>query len=269
VKIRTRLGGICGSDLNLVRLSVSPSASPFSSFPFVVGHENVGDVIAVGEGATRVRAGERVVVNPLLPCAVRGIDPPCPRCATGRVAVCENFTEGMLAPGMMIGTTRGLGGSWGEVFVAHEDQVHAIPASVPDEAALLLEPLATVLSPLASRPPPGEKVLVIGAGTIGLLAVAALRALAPATRVTVLARHAFQAERAEELGADRVVRASRGTDHFDELAAAGSADSTRRWSARAAARRSATRCDSRAAAAACTSSGTSRDSPASTGRPCG
>jgi threonine dehydrogenase-like Zn-dependent dehydrogenase len=220
VKIRTRLGGVCGSDLNLVRLSVSPSASPFSSFPFVVGHENVGEVSAVGAGVTRVRLGDRVVANPLLPCGVRGIDPPCAQCAAGRVAVCEKFTEGELAPGMMIGTTRGLGGSWGEVFVAHEDRVHAVPDSISDEAALLLEPFATVLSPLLSDPPPGESVLVIGAGTIGLLATAALRALAPGRRVTVLARHAFQAERARELGADRVVRA-RGSDHFDELAAAG------------------------------------------------
>jgi threonine dehydrogenase-like Zn-dependent dehydrogenase len=220
VKIRTRLGGVCGSDLNLVRLSVSPSASPFSSFPFVVGHENVGEVTAVGDGVTKVRRGDRVVANPLLPCRVRGIDPPCARCATGHVASCEKFTEGELAPGMMIGTTRGLGGSWGEVFVAHEDQVHPLPGSVSDEAALLLEPFATALSPLVSHPP-GESVLVVGAGTIGLLAVAALKALAPARRVTVLARHAFQAERAEELGADRIVRASGGSRHFDELAAAG------------------------------------------------
>ena len=47
VRVATRLGGVCGSDVNLVTLKVSPSTSPFSSFPFVIGHENVGTVIVV------------------------------------------------------------------------------------------------------------------------------------------------------------------------------------------------------------------------------
>lgn len=219
VKVRTRLGGICGSDLNLVKLSVSPSASPFSSFPFVIGHENVGEVVEVGAGVTETVPGRRVVVNPLLPCAVRGLAP-CPQCGAGRVSLCERFTEGDLAPGMMIGTTRGLGGSWGEVFVAHEEQLHPVPDGLSDEAALMLEPFATLLSPLLAHPPPGERVLVIGAGTMGQLAVAALRALDSGVRVTVLARHRFQAEHAESLGAERIVLTSGGTRYFDELAAA-------------------------------------------------
>jgi len=221
VKVRTRLGGICGSDLNLVRLSVSPSASPFSSFPFVIGHENVAEVVEVGAAVTKVAAGERVVANPLLPCAVRGDGPPCAQCAAGRVSLCERFTDGALAPGMMIGTTRGLGGSWGETFVAHEDQLHPVPDPIADEAALLLEPFATLLSPLLAHPPPGESVLVVGAGTMGLLAVAATRALAPSARVTLLARHRFQAEHGEELGAAHLVLASAAGRHFDELAALG------------------------------------------------
>ena len=48
MRIRTQLGGICGSDLNVISLGASPSTSPFSSFPFVLGHENVGEVIEVG-----------------------------------------------------------------------------------------------------------------------------------------------------------------------------------------------------------------------------
>ena len=50
VRVRTRLGGICGSDSNIITLGASPSASPFSSFPFVLGHENVGDVAELGRG---------------------------------------------------------------------------------------------------------------------------------------------------------------------------------------------------------------------------
>src|SRR5690625_1341332 len=69
VKIDTIMGGICGSDLSLLSLEDSPSLSPLASFPFVIGHENVGIVREVGETATDIEPGQRVVVDPLLPCA--------------------------------------------------------------------------------------------------------------------------------------------------------------------------------------------------------
>lgn len=216
VRVRTLLGGVCGSDLNLVSLRVSPSTSPFSSFPFVIGHENVGVVSDTGRAVTAVRPGERVVVNPLLACAVRAIDPPCAACAAGYPSRCEHFTDGALAPGMLLGTTRGLGGSWGAEFVAHESQLLPVPAGVSDRAAVLTEPLACVVSPLLEHPvAAGSRVLVIGAGSMGLLATAALKALSGAD-VTVLARHRFQGEHAERLGADRVVSA-RARERLGEL----------------------------------------------------
>jgi threonine dehydrogenase-like Zn-dependent dehydrogenase len=225
VYVRTRLGGVCGSDLALVRLKVSPSASPFSSSPFVIGHENVGEIEEAGSGVTGFAAGDRVVVNPLLPCEPRGVRPLCPHCAAGNYSRCENFTGGNLPVGMLLGTTRGLGGSWGEFFVAHRSQLHRVPQGLNDRAALLVEPLASVLSPvLAHTPAAGEKVLVIGAGSVGLLAVASLRAVAPEAEVTVLARHAFQAAEARRLGAAHVVATrggeggADGGDYFDELA---------------------------------------------------
>jgi threonine dehydrogenase-like Zn-dependent dehydrogenase len=219
VRVATRLGGICGSDLNLVALHVSPSASPFSSFPFVIGHENVGTVVDTGRDVTRVVRGDRVVVNPLLACGTRGVSPPCSHCANGYPSRCAHFTDGDIAPGMMLGTTRGLGGSWGEAFVAHESQVFRVPRTVSDRTAVLVEPLACVVSPLLEHPiPDGARVLVIGAGSMGLLAVAALKALTQA-EVTVLAKHAFQAEHAERLRANRVVM-TRGEDYFAELARA-------------------------------------------------
>ncbi len=210
VRIRTRLGGICGSDLAVVTLRASPSTSPFSSFPFVLGHENVGEVLEVGKEVRGFAIGDRVTANPLLACAPRGIEPPCAACAAGQPSRCVHFTDGALPPGMLIGTTRGLGGSWGEQFVAHQGQLVRLPAGVPDEAAVLIEPLAcSVHAVRASLPADGERVLVIGAGSIGLLTVAALTALAPQAPVTVLARHAFQEEQAVRLGAARVVRDSR------------------------------------------------------------
>lgn len=217
VRVATRLGGICGSDLNLVSLHVSPSASPFSSFPFVIGHENVGDVVDIGAAVTRVARGDRVVVNPLLACRTRGIEPVCRHCAEDHPSRCEHFTDGAIAPGMLLGTTRGLGGSWGERFVAHESQVLRVPAHVSDRIAVLVEPLACVVSPVLEHGvSDGARVLVIGAGSMGLLAVAALKALARAD-VTILAKHRFQAEHAERLGADRVVM-TRDGDYFAALA---------------------------------------------------
>lgn len=203
VRIRTRLGGICGSDLNLITLKASPSTSPFSSFPFVIGHENVGDVVEVGRAVRSVSAGTRVTVNPLLCCEPREIAPPCDACAAGDHSRCVHFTDGAVPPGMLLGTTRGLGGSWGETFVAHESQVVPVPDAMRDEEAVLVEPFAcSVHAVRANLPPDGARVLVIGGGSIGLLTVAALRALAPRARLTVLARHAFQRDAAQRLGAE-------------------------------------------------------------------
>jgi threonine dehydrogenase-like Zn-dependent dehydrogenase len=217
VRIQTRMGGICGSDLGIVTLSASPSTSPFSSFPFTPGHENVGTVAELGAAVKGWGVGQRVVVNPLLSCVPRGIDPLCAGCADGHASRCEHFTDGALAPGMLIGTTRGLGGGWGEEFVAHQSQLVAVPDSLADEEAVLIEPLAcSVQAVRANLPPAGARVLVIGSGAIGLVTVAALQALSPAADVTVLSRYAFQAEQAERLGAARTV-SGRG-DYFEALA---------------------------------------------------
>jgi len=208
VRIRTRLGGICGSDLNVITLQASPSTSPFSSFPFVIGHENVGDVVEVGRAVRRVPVGARVTANPLLCCEPRELAPPCEACAAGHHSRCAHFTDGAIAPGMLLGTTRGLGGSWGETFVAHESQVVPVPDAMTDAEAVLVEPFAcSVHAVLSHRPAAGARVLVVGGGSIGLLTVAALRALAPEAPVTLLARHEFQRARASRLGVERSVDA--------------------------------------------------------------
>jgi L-iditol 2-dehydrogenase len=220
VRIRTRLGGICGSDLNVVALGASPSTSPFSSFPFVLGHENVGEVIAIGDGVSKVKIGTRVTANPLLCCEPRGIAPRCAPCESGHHSRCAHFTDGSIAPGMLIGTTRGLGGSWGEEFVAHEDQLVPIPSEMSDESAVLIEPFAcSVHAVRANLPEAGERVLVIGAGSIGLLTIAALRTLAPTARITSLARYDIQRTHATRLGAAEIIPA-RG-DYTKALADAG------------------------------------------------
>ncbi|QYJ15270.1 L-threonine 3-dehydrogenase [Rubrobacter xylanophilus DSM 9941] len=204
VRVRPLLGGICGSDLGTLSSENSPYFSPLTSPPFVMGHEVFGVVTEDAEG---FRAGERVVLEPALGCTARGIDPPCARCAAGQHALCVNVTRGDVSPGIQTGFCRDTGGGWCEgTLVAHRSQLHRVPDDLPDEAAVVVEPMAcAVHAALAACPGPRETVLVIGAGSIGLLTVAALRSLTEAGRILCAARYPRQREEALRLGADEVI----------------------------------------------------------------
>ena len=111
VKIRTLLCGLCGTDMNLIFLRDSPTATPFTSFPCTLGHEICGQITEVGTGVDGVKPGEVVTVCPPLGCSVRGIEPKCRSCEMGRPSNCENFAEGSLAPGLIMGLCRDVGGT--------------------------------------------------------------------------------------------------------------------------------------------------------------
>lgn len=204
VRIRPLLSGICGSDLGTLSAESSPYFSPLTSPPFVMGHEILGEVVT-GNGG--FRAGDRVVVEPALNCTVRGIDPPCAYCASGRYALCIRVTEGNIAPGIQTGFCGSTGGGWSDgTLVAHPIQLHRVPDAVTDEAAVAIEPLAcAVHAALAASPGPDETVVVLGAGNIGLFTVAALRRLTDAGRIISVAKHERQRAEALRLGADEVV----------------------------------------------------------------
>ena len=207
VRVRVRYGGICGSDLNTITLHDSPSTSAYASFPFTLGHENVGTIAELGPAVEGFAVGERVVVEPLLGCAVRGFADPCPACARGDPAVCERRTEGTVGAGTFTGYCAGTGGSWSPNFVAHQSQLLRPPEEVNDENALMSEPFSVALHAVLRNPPPeGGTVLVLGAGVVGLCVVAALRALDYSNRVIVVAKHPFQAELARRYGADEMLR---------------------------------------------------------------
>ena len=203
VRVRPLLSGICGSDLGTLSSENSPYFSPITSPPFVLGHEIVG-VVAEDNGG--FRAGERVVLEPALGCAVRGIVPPCSFCAAGRHALCVNVAKGTIAPGIQTGFCRDTGGGWSEgTLVAHPSQLHRVPDDVSDEAAVAVEPLAcAVHAALKTDPGPDETALVIGAGSVGLFVVAALRQLTRAGRIICVAKHERQRKEALRLGADEV-----------------------------------------------------------------
>ncbi|MDQ6750473.1 MAG: alcohol dehydrogenase catalytic domain-containing protein, partial [Actinomycetota bacterium] len=204
VSVRPRLSGICGSDQAVLDASASPALASLTSGPFVPGHEVVGDV-AMGPAR-----GRRIVVEPALGCVVRGLDPCCPECAQGRHALCRAVIDGDLSAGLQTGFCRETGGGWSEGLVAHSSQLHLVPETLTDEDAVLAEPLACALHAVREAElGDAETVAVVGAGTIGLLTVAALRERHPGVTVLAVAKHRGQDLEARRLGADTTCRPGR------------------------------------------------------------
>lgn len=195
VRVAPLVAGICGSDLAAIGGHASVYLDALTSYPFVPGHEVVGDA-----------DGSRVVVEPALGCVVRGLAEPCAQCAAGSPGLCENLAEGAIAIGLQTGYCADTGGGWGEELVAHPSQLWEVPASLPDEAAALVEPLACcVHAALRGGASSSDTVVVMGAGTIGLLTVAAVRLLTPPRRLIAVAKHPAQKALASRLGADQVI----------------------------------------------------------------
>lgn len=206
VTIKTLLCGLCASDLNLIFLHDSPTASPFTSFPCTIGHEICGEIVDTGSEVQEVKKGDIVTIAPALSCITRGIDPVCRACKAGRVGHCENCAEGRLSPGMFTGICRDTGGGFGEYFVAHKSQVFKLPKGMSQEEGALIEPLSVALQAITdNRPQPGDQVLVIGGGVIGTMLVKTIRALDIDCHITVSEPSPFHAEFIRKAGADRVI----------------------------------------------------------------
>jgi threonine dehydrogenase-like Zn-dependent dehydrogenase len=201
-RVQPRLSGICGSDLATISGQASFYFSSLVSMPFVPGHEVVGELF---EPVDDLPAGTRVVLEPVLSCAARGLEP-CAACASGSTSRCSRVTVGHVAPGLQTGYCADTGGGWGGMLVAHRSQLHPVPDSMNDATAVLVEPLACAIhAVLRARPEPGASVLVVGAGTVGMLALLALRAFTSAGQALVVAKHGRQRELARMLGATEVI----------------------------------------------------------------
>ena len=196
VRLRPRLAGICGSDLSLIDSTASAYFDPLVSYPFTPGHEVVADV----EGTDR-----RVALVPVLSCVTRGVSPMCTACTAGRINLCERTAFGHLDAGLQTGFCASTGGGWSHRMVAHPSQLVDVPADFTDEAAVLIEPSACAVH--AARRYTGEETVIIGAGTLGLLTLAAITATRDKVRhapIVVTARYTEQKRLAKELGADVV-----------------------------------------------------------------
>lgn len=179
--VRPTYVGICGSDTHACL-----GSHPFIDLPYRPGHEVVGRVDAVGPGVTGIAVGERVVVEPNLACGY------CRQCAAGRYNICRELAVfGCQTPGGLA-----------DRFVIGADRLHRVPDGLADVDAVLTEPLATPVRAVRSVGDlRGRSVVVLGAGPIGLLVMAAARA-AGAARIAVTDLIASKRERALSLGAD-------------------------------------------------------------------
>ncbi len=183
-RVRVAFCGVCGSDLHRFRgdlplVSVTP------------GHEISGIVDSVGAGVTSIGPGDKVCVEPLVPCGA------CRYCRTGHHQLCAHAHY----------LAADVDGGFAEYVIVPATMVHRLPDTIPLEQAALMEPLAVAVH--AARQGgvgPGSSVCVLGAGTIGLLAVQVARAYG-ASQVMITAKHAHQAAAAKSLGADSVIAA--------------------------------------------------------------
>jgi threonine dehydrogenase-like Zn-dependent dehydrogenase len=201
-RLRPELSGICGSDLGALSGRTSLYFSAVVSMPFVPGHEVVGTLL---DDCQELPEGTRVVLDPVLSCAARGVEP-CAACAAGATNRCDRITVGHLAPGLQTGFCADTGGGWGQQLVAHRSQLHAVPDPLEDEQAVLIEPMAcAVHTALRADVPRGGHVLVSGAGAVGLFTTLALRELTQAGPITVVAKHGHQRDLARQFGATDVL----------------------------------------------------------------
>lgn len=183
--LRLRVVGFCGTDLFKLQ---TDSAAPGT----VLGHEVVGDVLALGDGVTRFSVGQRIAVPHHVPCGE------CVYCRRGNETMCEVFRENLMEPGGFADT----------ILVrrrATELAAHVVPDSVSDAAAVFMEPAACVLRGVNRSGLTADGTAVVqGAGSMGLLHLLVLRAALPGIRVVMIDPVAERRSMSLELGAEAV-----------------------------------------------------------------
>ncbi|MFE5912251.1 zinc-binding dehydrogenase [Streptomyces wedmorensis] len=200
VLVRVAAAGIYMSDRELYEGRRAPG---YVRYPVVPGHEWSGTVEAVGAGVDPSLPGRPCVAEGFRSCGT------CERCRYGETSLCTaGYAEtGFTEPG-----------AFADHVVVPARLLHPLPDGVDPRAAALLEPAAVVAAAVrAGRPRPGERIAVVGAGTLGLLAVQWLAASSPA-ELTVVDPRAERAVRALAFGATRALtpgEADGGTGHFD------------------------------------------------------
>jgi L-iditol 2-dehydrogenase len=183
VVVQVAACGVCGTDVHLLHGGFR------AHYPLLPGHEFSGTVVEAGAGVTHLAVGDRVVIDPNIACGQ------CPYCRRGLIHFCENLTA--------LGVD--LPGGFAEYSVLPAAQAYRVPESLSFEAAAFTEPLACCLHGLdRACIAAGDRVVLLGAGPIGLLMLQLVR-LAGAATVMVSEPVATKRELAASLGADEVV----------------------------------------------------------------
>jgi len=211
VSVKTKLCGICGSDIGVINGRM-PLLADFLVKPTVFGHEAVGVIDELGDGVVGFEVGDRVVCEGLGGCVELGVKP-CRMCQLGRYNLCLNIAQA----GSGVGASQVNGGGFAECFLAHKSKVYKVPDNVTDEKAVLIEPLAVAVHSCFVGNPSGKSIAIIGAGVIGLQLIQVSKAMG-AEKIFVISKYNFQAKLAEQLGADKVYCLERGQIPVLEIA---------------------------------------------------
>jgi threonine dehydrogenase-like Zn-dependent dehydrogenase len=216
VRLEVLKAGICGTDIGTLTLKASPAMEPFGSFPAVLGHEILARVLEVGPDVQSVEVGQRVTVDPMVSCTMRGYpgEGQCASCGAGFHCTCERMgEEGELEfdgepikPGACVGFHASIPGGWADRTIAHESQVFAVDERLDDRTAVLIEPLAVGMHAVLQTRPLGQgPVLVVGSGPIALGTIWALRAVGFQGEIVAQIKRGNEAEIARSLGATSIV----------------------------------------------------------------
>ena len=204
VRVRNIACGLCGTDISFYKATTGMTSAlepiPGTRRTFL-GHENVGVVTETGSGVTDFKVGDRVTIRAYMAgCDSKGIRRRCYYCERGDYNFCTNF--GAPAPYGELMT----GAGWSDSFIYPANGLAHVYDEITDEQAVMIEPTAvSVHSVLCAPPEKGEKVLVMGCGTIGLGVVQAIKIIQPECEVWVLERVKSKQEFAMKLGADHVL----------------------------------------------------------------
>jgi threonine dehydrogenase-like Zn-dependent dehydrogenase len=203
LKVKNRACGLCGSDIHFIFMDMNtkcfPAATPGISRKYL-GHEIVGEVVELGAEVKGFKIGDRVSLRLDWPsCFQMEIDPSCQQCAAGNYMLCENLGKKQMP-------TVDTGGGFSPYMIMHRSQPYKVPDFLNDDEAVLLEPTAVAVHGVMKHTPnKGDKVLVIGGGTIGLLTIAVAKVMQPEAEIYCLARYPFQANMATKFGTKGIV----------------------------------------------------------------
>ena len=190
--IAVRAVAICGSEMHAYT-GVSKRRQEVHGLPLVMGHEFSGEVAEVGKNVEKVVVGDRVTINPIVTCGK------CEQCITGQTNICKNFS--------LIGLH--VDGAFAEYIPVLGENCYKIPDSMSFEEAALIEPCSVgVHAANVTRLDLGDDIAVLGVGTIGLMALQAVRC-AGAGRIFASGHHDFKLNIAKKLGADAVINSKK------------------------------------------------------------